>query len=103
MDLFLTILGAIAGLTLGMFAGLRVGQMLRERRNAWYWAANAAVLVLGAAGNLAGLVFDQWWLVVGSLALIGGGLTGLKYGLGRSVGVWRMHDDFVRSDDLPRG
>jgi len=103
LDVVITVVGGIAGLALGMVAGLRVGYLLRERSTAWYWIANVVAVAIGALGDVLGLVFGQWWLVVGSLAFIGGALTGLKYGYGRSVGAWRVHDEFMRSDDLPKG
>jgi hypothetical protein len=40
---------------------------------------------------------------VGGIALMGGSLTGLKYGLGKSVGVWKTADDISGVDDLPKG
>ncbi len=95
-------IGGLAGLLVGLFLGLWVGKMLRDVAELWYWVANGVALVIGILGNAVGLFFSQWWLVIASLAFVGGSLTGLKYGLGRTVGVWRIHDDFVGNDDLPR-
>lgn len=103
MDLFLSVLGGLAGVVAGIVVGLWLGGRLRNRATAWYWVANVAVVLLGVAGDVAGLSIGQWWLVIASLAFIGGGLTGLKYGYGKSVGVWRVHDRVMGSDDLPQG
>lgn len=97
-----TVIGAVVGVVVGIAAGMWVGKQLRDFSYAWYWVANGVALIIGVAGNTVGLMYSQWWLVVGSLAFTGGALTGLKYGLGRSVGLWRVHDDLVGNDDLPK-
>lgn len=102
MEGIVTIIGAVVGVVMGMLAGLWVGKRLRDVRYLWYWVANGVALIIGVAGNTVGLVYSHWWLVIGSLAFTGGALTGLKYGLGRSIGLWRVHDDFVGNDDLPK-
>ena len=102
MDLLFTALGAIVGVAIGVVSGFWVGGKLKERSSFFYWLANFGAVLIGVAGDVAGLTWGQWWAVVGSLAFIGGSLTGLKYGYGRSVGVWRVHDDLVGSKDLPR-
>ena len=102
MEGIVTVVGGIVGVVLGAGAGFWAGKRLRDRSYAWYWATNGVALLIGVAGNTIGLLYSQWWLVIGSLAFTGGALTGLKYGLGRSVGLWRVHDDFVGNDDLPK-
>lgn len=102
MEGLLSVLAGLAGLAIGIAAGLWVGKRLRGVAYAWYWVANGVALVIGIVGNAAGLAYSQWWLVLGSLAFIAGSLTGLKYGLGRSVGLWRVHDNMLGNDDLPR-
>ena len=102
MEMLWTIVGGLFGVAIGIVGGLWVGRRLRDSRYVWYWVANAAALMIGVAGNTLGLLYSYWWLVIGSLAFAGGSLTGLKYGLGRSIGLWRVHDDFVGNDDLPK-
>ena len=46
------------------------------------------VLVLRRVG--AGLGWSWWW--IGSLGSMAGGVSGVKYGLGRAVGIWRLID-----------
>ncbi|MDZ4655095.1 MAG: hypothetical protein U1F44_04385 [Coriobacteriia bacterium] len=66
-----------------------------------YWLLNVFALILGVSVALAGLVFGFGWLVGAALGFEGGVLTGLKYGFGRSVGLWAVHDRL--QDNLPRG
>jgi hypothetical protein len=101
MEAVLIVIGGIVGLAIGLAGGLWLGGLVRERGSWLYWLLNVLVLAIGIAGNSAGLFIGQFWLVVASLAFIGGGLTGLKYGYGRSVGLWRVHDRAMGSDDLP--
>ena len=103
MDVVVVLGAGLVGLAAGIAIGLWVGKRLQGFAYAWYWVANGVALAVGVAGNTAGLFFGQWWLVIASLTFIAGSLTGLKYGLGRSVGVWRVHDEFVGNDDLPKG
>jgi hypothetical protein len=102
MEIVLVVLGGVLGLALGISGGLWLGGLIRERGSWLYWVLNFLVLALGVLGNFAGLRIGQFAVVVFSLSLIGGGLTGLKYGYGRSVGLWRVHDRAMGSDDLPR-
>ena len=101
MEAVLTVIGGAAGLALGLLGGLWLGGRVSRRRSWLYWTLNVLVLLIGIGGNFVGLYTGQFWLAVGSLAFIGGGLTGLKYGYGRSVGLWRVHDRAMGSDDLP--
>lgn len=103
MDTLVTVVLGAIGLAAGIAGGLAVGSRVRERATWVYWASNAAALVVGMAVAFAGLQFGQWGVLVAGVAFIGGGLTGLKYGYGRVVGVWRVHDDMMGNDrDMPR-
>jgi hypothetical protein len=92
VDAVLTIMGALGGLGVSIWLGYLVG----KRAQAWpewrYWAANAVGIVIGVAVSAMGLQVAQTWLWVAGLGVMAGSLTGLKYGLGRSVGVWRLID-----------
>ncbi|MDP2183097.1 MAG: hypothetical protein Q8K99_11080 [Actinomycetota bacterium] len=103
MDTVVTIVLGAIGLAVGIAAGLAVGSRVRERPPWVYWLCNALAFVDGVVVSFLGLQFGQWGVVVAGIALIGGGLTGLKYGYGRVVGVWRVHDDVMGNDrDMPR-
>jgi hypothetical protein len=93
VDAVFLVLGGIAGFAVGLGGGLLVGVSLREVHQAVYWVVNAIVVALGIAGNVYGLTNDWMWLVVGSLAFMGGAITGLKYGYAAVVGQWRHADD----------
>lgn len=100
MDIVLAAVGAVAGLAFGVWAGWVLGQRVRERKPWAYWALNAAAFFDGTLVMFLGIWFDQLWLTMAGVFLLGGLLTGLKYGYGKSVGVWRVHDRAVGSDDL---
>jgi hypothetical protein len=95
-------LGGAAGLAGGFAAGFKVGERLRAKPSWRYWAFNAAVMVLGVTIVFLGTVYAVPFLWSGGIGLMGGGVTGLKYGYGKSVGLWRVADDLTGTDDLPR-
>jgi FAD/FMN-containing dehydrogenase len=103
MDILGAILGSLVGVVIGIFGGLKVGGWLRSSPGWVYWAANAAALALGMAAVFVGLAYEIEAVWVGGIAFMGGSLTGLKYGLGRSVGLWRTMDNITGTDDLPKG
>ncbi len=104
MDTVWMVLGGIAGIALGLGAGFKIGELVRGRASWIYWLLNVIALVLGVSIALAGLVFGFGWLVGAALGFEGGVLTGLKYGFGRSVGLWAVHDRLQDTDkNLPRG
>lgn len=72
---------AIAGV-----AGLAVGRHLRARASWVYWASNVLVLCAGVAVLAIGYRAGSDPLLGAGLAVIAGGTTGLKYGLGRVTG-----------------
>ena len=95
--MMLAVLGGVVGFALGMGAGFVAGKWARAMHSAVYWGLNAIVVVLGIIGNAYGLISEWTWLVIGSLAFMGGGITGLKYGYAHVVGQWR------RAEDAPEG
>ena len=103
MDVVLMLVGGIAGMAAGVFGGLKWGESLREKSNAAYWFANLLVMAAGMAVVFGGSVIAWPAVAVSGVGLMGGGVTGLKYGLGRSVGVWRTVDTITGSDELPEG
>ena len=98
MELAAVIVAALVGLMVGVWSGLRYGARLEGGPSWRYWVANVVVLFGGMLAAFLGQVFDALWLAVAGLGLAGGGITGLKYGYGASVGVWAIHDRFVRSE-----
>ena len=99
MDVLGLVAGGVAGLAGGVFVGLRWGARLREQPTSRYWAANAAMLIAGMLVSFGGSVWGIPAFWTGGVGLMAGGLTGLKYGLGRSVGLWRVADRLTGSGD----
>lgn len=90
-------LAVLGGLVGGTFAGLWIGGKVRGRARL-YWVLNGVHVLLCMALNFAGLVTGQVWLSLGALGLMGGGITGLKYGYSESIGVWRTIDTWTGND-----
>ena len=68
-----------AGLAGGAAAGYALGRRYRE--DTWrLWAVYACSLVACSALCALGLVLGERWFAVGALGLLGGLLTGTKYG-----------------------
>ncbi len=83
---------------LGIVVGWKVGSTLGEGAadDRQYWLRNLAVVVGGVL--LSALISALGLVTVSALGfgLIGGGIAGLKMGYGKSVGVWRKHDEYFR-------
>ena len=77
----------------GLASGTAVGLVLGRRNGAvvWrFWVMCVFALVACSALCAAALVLAERWLAVGALGLLGGLLTGLKYGArGGFVGAAR--------------
>lgn len=98
MDLVLVILAAVAGIALGVWLGLKLGERIRDERPWKYWALNLAAVVVSILALVAVGFIRQLWAWSAVLGTFAGALTGLKYGYGQSVGLWRTHDRIMRSD-----
>jgi len=92
VTIFLTILAVLAGLLGGFWAGFALGGNVRGRPKR-FWALNAAVVVVAMLADFTGLVMGWPPLAYGALGIMGGALTGLKYGYSESIGVWRVIDE----------
>jgi hypothetical protein len=103
VDILSVIVGSLVGIVAGFFVGLKVGGWLQTYPGWMYWTANAIGLVLGMVVVYVGLARGIEAVWVGGIAFMGGSLTGLKYGLGKSVGLWKTADDISGVDDLPKG
>ncbi|MBE0476546.1 MAG: hypothetical protein IBX62_05560 [Coriobacteriia bacterium] len=87
MDGLDTVAGALAGIAAGGALGFLFADR-RVRGRAWlYWLANVLGVLAGVAVAAIGVVRDASWLWVGGVGLIGGWVTGLKYGYARNPGA----------------
>jgi len=101
-ELIIVIVTFVVGLAAGLFFGFAVGERLSGKSTWAFWLTNAFVLLAGVAGGTFAGAYQWSWLWGFSMVLIGGGLTGLKYGYGKSVGVWRVFDKVMGLDSADR-
>jgi hypothetical protein len=94
MDIIVIIAASIVAAGLTGYVGFRVGVALRTRPDWWYWVANGIAIVLGTAVIAVGYIALAEALKAAGLAIIVGGLTGMKYGLAQVVGQWRAGDPY---------
>jgi len=102
VEILLLTAAALAGIAAGLWLGLRTGGRLQGGQAWRYWMCNALALIGGMLFAFLGQLVGAQWLAVAGLGFSGGGITGLKYGYGASVGVWAIHDRLLRSGDLPQ-
>lgn len=102
VEIVLVVIGAIAGIGVGGWIGLKWGVALMPREPWRYWLANLAMAIGGVLIATAGQFLAQWWISVVGLGFMGGGITGLKYGYGHSTGIWAIHDRLVGIDEEMR-
>ena len=88
MQVALDILAILAAYVAGLFAGLKVGGLVRGRP-ASYWTLNIVAGFACLAGDYVGLVLGLPWLALGSIGLLAGIISGLKYGYSDNIAVWR--------------
>ncbi len=98
VDIVLVVIGSIAGLALGVWAGLKWGMALIDKSSGKYWLANGAMLLAGMVVVVAGQALGAMWFAVAGAGIMAGGITGLKYGYGKSPGVWAIHDRLMGID-----
>jgi hypothetical protein len=87
MEAVLLSLGGVAGLVGGMFAGLALGGIARTRPNWVFWLIGAGIVLGGVVVTTLGQAVGLLAMAALGVGLVGGGLTGLKYGAGRVPGV----------------
>lgn len=92
MALVLGLVGSLVGLGLGAWLGYVVGKRIAQRGALVYWALNGVTVLVGLLVNVVGLVIGQFALAMLGVGLIAGGITGLKFGYGRVMGVWKVLD-----------
>jgi len=97
MQLVAVIAAVLLGLLGGIFGGLKVGEMIRGRPRT-YWLLNGAAVLAFMVLDFVGLATGQLWLAMGAIGLMGGTITGLKYGYNESIGIWRKIDGWTGAD-----
>lgn len=103
MDAVELLVGLIVGIAAGVWGGFVAGERWCRSQPGWrYWLLNVAVVLIGVFGYFGASLLGWLWLTAFSLSVVAGSLTGLKYGYGKSVGLWRVHDRMMRSDELLR-
>jgi hypothetical protein len=88
VGLALTLACVAVGLVCGGLAGFWLGSRIRGERRV-YWSLNAAAVVGCALLDFVGLVTGRYWLAYSALGLMGGLITGMKYGFVDSIRVWQ--------------
>ena len=89
-----TMLFGVLGIMIGYKAGLEGGKTAANDRQ--YWARNGVALLVGVAVSAVVAATGLLTLRGLSIGLIGGAVAGLKFGYGKSVGLWRKHDTVFR-------
>jgi len=97
MQLVAIIVAVLLGLLGGIFGGLKVGEMVRGRPRT-YWVLNGVAVLMFMVLDFVGLATGQLWLAMGAIGLMGGTITGLKYGYNESIGIWRTIDGWTGAD-----
>ena len=90
----MTVLAVLAGLLGGFWAGFALGDHYLGRPRA-FWSLNGAFVAACMVAQFAGLVLGWPALSYGALGVMGGSLTGLKYGYSESIGLWRVIDQMT--------
>lgn len=98
MEIVAIIVAGAGGLAGGIWGGLKVGERIRDARPWKYWAINGLALVVSLLLLIAAGFSQQLWVWTLVLGAFAGMLTGLKYGYGQSVGLWRTYDRMMRTD-----
>lgn len=86
MDALFMVVGALVGIGGGAALGMWIGKLISSRPQWWFWLLSVVMLSLGMGVAFLGLQIDTDAVFVAGVGLIGGGLTGLKYGARRVPG-----------------
>lgn len=87
MDGLFSAAGALTGLAASGAVGFLLGKWARARKVWVYWVLNVAGILVGAAVCALAAMYSQTWLWTTGLAVMAGSVTGLKYGLARTVAL----------------
>ena len=88
----LAVLAAVAGIAMGFWAGFAAGSRVSKMPSWAYWLLYLVALAVGLAVDVVGLSMGSLPLATLGLALFAGGISGLKYGYGRTLGPWKVAD-----------
>lgn len=97
LTVILSVIVTVAGITLAAWAGGKLGARAAGR-SALYWLLNLAAVAVGFALSFLAAAVSFPYLSLFSIGFIAGAITGLKYGYGRSEGIWRTHDVWMKND-----
>lgn len=89
-----TMLFGVLGIVIGYKAGLEAGKQAVDDHQ--YWMRNLAAVLIGAVVSAVVMATGLLALMGLGMGLIGGAIAGLKFGYGKSVGLWRKHDTVFR-------
>ncbi|NTU72502.1 MAG: hypothetical protein HGB10_11880 [Coriobacteriia bacterium] len=98
MDTARIVVWALAGAAVGFALGFGLGRLARGSGRL-FAALNALVVIAGMAANFLGLLRGMPWLAYGALGIMGGGLTGVRYGF--TGGVTMVDDRDARAEAQP--
>ncbi|MDO9556109.1 MAG: hypothetical protein Q7J82_00795 [Coriobacteriia bacterium] len=102
MEVVVVILAGVLGMSLGIWGGFKLGERVRDERPWRFWALNGGTVIVSLVALLLAGFSQQLWIWSGVMATFAGMLTGLKYGYGKSVGLWRVHDRLMHVDKTMR-
>lgn len=102
MDIVYMVGGAVVGYAVAFWRGYRYGERCRRLRPFRYWIANAVGMFAGMLLAIAASLLQLSWLWLAAVGVMAGSVSGLKYGLGRSVAVLRLANGRSASDRTPR-
>lgn len=84
----------VFGVLLGYGVGHELGK--RAQTNAQYWLYNLLAVAVGVALSAVVSAFGLRSVAGMAIGVIAGAIVGIKFGYGKSVGVWRRHDRAFR-------
>jgi hypothetical protein len=98
--LLIDIVAVAAGLALGAVAGFAIGQHWESDRR-MLWTIASAAFATAWIVDFAGYVSGHPEIAIGSIGLMAGLLTGVKYGGFADVRVWEPRPPAPPKDDEP--
>jgi hypothetical protein len=102
VDIVYMVVGAAVGFGGAFWPGYRYGERCRRLRRFRYWVANAVGMLVGILLAIAASMLQLSWLWLAAVGVMAGSITGLKWGLGRTVGLVRPANVRTAGDGAPR-
>ena len=87
MSALADVAAVVCGLAIGGLSGYAAGRSVVASRRR-FWLAAGLGIVACVALDIVGVSLDSSWIMVGSLGVMAGWLTGLKYGGIAEIRVW---------------